>query len=83
MAKIITAKKKSTKSSKPDAASILKAFSYRVEISNLASFFKRSKMDAVCFHLTEAYKEIDRIWEEGDFSSDSFKPVAAKGNQRS
>jgi hypothetical protein len=57
------------KRQKPILSDVLKAIIHRVTISNMVNTFSVMGMPVVAKHLEAAYKEIDRIWEDGDFQS--------------
>ncbi len=56
---------------RPNLIGVVDALAYRLMLTEMASFFKESSMVLVSKHLMNACQEIDRIWEENDFSSES------------
>lgn len=54
-------------SPKPTYVQAVKAVNYWVVFDDMARFFEQAHMPVVSRHLSEACKEIDRIWEEGDY----------------
>lgn len=65
-------RKSSLESQKPNYVQAVKAVNYWVLFDDLASYFERSGMPVVSHHLSAACQEIDRIWEESDYSRDGF-----------
>jgi hypothetical protein len=53
--------------SKPTYVEAVKAVNYWVLFDDMASFFQQAEMPVVSEHLQAACREIDRIWEEGDY----------------
>ncbi len=59
---------------KPSYVQVAKAVNYWVVFYDIASFFDKARMPAVSQHLLAACKEIDRIWEEGDYEHTRNRP---------
>ena len=61
-------------SKSPNYEDIVRAIGYWMLLSDLTKFFKDANMPTVYYHIAEASKEIDRIWQSYDSQAKRPEP---------